>query len=430
MGVFCGRRWAKTIGCFRNRGVLNCLTKPGRTKPFFAYLYLAPKAGHCHREWTEYASNPNLAKYIVRAVKQPYPRIEFINGSYIEFRNIKIPANLRGNEYDEIWMDEIQDDLYGEDMFNYCVKPLVLATQGTIIVSGQYRGYNWYHQEFNAKAIADVTGTRIVKQYPSWTGLMFQSDRGRAEIIEWKESLPPQVWKQEIECLPDNNPNSAFDIEHYRKQIVKNLTTDQFNAWCAPKENKSYLMAIDLGGKHDYEAVDIVEVDSFEVQKEPARVVYSDRFKGLDHAVMARRCEQIFRRYNIHDKCRVWMDTTLGGTGGQAVSDAYTKEYRKAMPSILPFYWGKGNRDKVIRQVSLDVEHENFLIPEQFTHLNTEMQEFEFRYNKTTGMYKYCAPPNKHDDHVMALMICLWKRYIGDYVKTNNRMGSLSAMAS
>lgn len=407
IGNFWGRRGGKTIG-FRLRSNRQCCENPG-----YRYLYLAPTVSHCRKQHSAMIDNANFRMLIASYRKGNEPEIHFKNGSVIEFRNARNPDNLRGNEYDEIWIDEIQHPLFNEEMYWEIIRPLVGATQGNIIVSGQFRGYNWFYYNFYEAGQKDTTGMYWSCKYPSSVGLMFQSDRGKAELKEIEEKTPRKIWRQEWLCEPDNNLNAVFDLEHYRNLLVK-LSEVQLKQWCEPKQDKAYIMAIDLGGKVDYEAVVILEVDPFTVQKGPTRVVYADVFpRGIDHSVMAVRCAALATKYNA----KVIMDSTGGSTGGQAKYDSYTQLYHGQMPSLMPFYWGYQNKDRVVKQVSLDIEQENFLIPEKFSGLNEQMQQYEFTYNKGSGFYRYGAPKNKHDDLAMALMLALWARYIQHYDK-------------
>lgn len=389
IGFFAGRRWGKTFTA-RNRILNVCLSEPN-----INYAYVAPFYAQVEAEYDALVFHPDLQTYIARAKTQPFPQIWFRNGSHIQYRCFNSnPRSLRSKGLNELWMDEIQD--VAEQDFWPVVRPLISDRKGRLIVSGQFRGLNWYHKEFFEKG-QDTKNHPLYRswRYPSSTGIAFSSDSGREELELVKSQIPKAIYEQEYECIPTSNQASVFPADLLKRIELGNKVEKA-------RENYRYVAGLDIGRVRDPSAIDVLEVET-------GLVVHSETFAhGEEHSMQALRAAAICKRYN---DCPCVIDSTGGATGGHTAQDSFVNFYRQRIKNLHEFVWTAGNKGKIIAELSLNIEQQLINIPPEFKDLHSELQAYEYKYRN--GIYHYSAPTGKHDDHVAALAQAVWGRKCG-----------------
>lgn len=380
--VMAGRQWGKTF-CSMAAALYSCLRHKN-----FAFWFVAPTNSVSYSEFRRLAFDPGL-KHLIKSVRQqPFLEITFINGSTIQYRSFDRPDNLRGLNANAVWIDEIQN--IAEADFWPVVRPLISARNGTLTVSGQFRGHNWYYDQL---FVPGQPGPKKRPTYESWrfpssSGVMFQTRSGRADLADAQATLPRAVWEQEYECIPVANQSAVF-----RYDDLEAVTRGQ--PMPAPRPGQQYVIGMDLGRVADYSAIVVVEASTL-------AVVYAEkRPKGEKHEVQAGRVQSIVRRYGG----QLVIDSTGGATGGKAQADEYIKIYRAAVPNLREFFWSKANKQRVIHGLALHIEQRRLSIPAEFGDLLKELAAYEFRYRN--GMYEFSAPVGLHDDYVSALAMAV-----------------------
>lgn len=394
LSVFAGRRWGKTF-TFLNRAAYKCLKARN-----FQYWYVAPVYAQAKEQYDRFIGNPALAKYIERAVMQPYPVIHFMNGSRLAFRTFDRPANLRGSGLNEIWCDEIQSG-YEEKDFWPVVRPLISDKRGTLVVSGQFRGKNWYYDQI---FVPGQEGPNKRPGYKSWrfpssSGLVYSSDAGKEELEIVKQQIPRRVYEVEYECLPIANEAAVFDHEDLAR--AKRGTV---------KDASSYSMAVaglDLGRVVDPSAVVVID-------GKLRQVVYAGkRPLGEKHEIGAQYAASVARRFN---NCQIVVDTTGGATGGRAGNnDAHVQFYRKTCPTMRAFTINRDNKERLITNLSLALEQGKLAIPAEFEDLHKELASYEYKVSKN-GIVTYQGPGGHDDDMVIALALA-WEGCLRGWYK-------------
>ena len=385
LGLFAGRRWGKTA-TVRNRIIYRLMNRPG-----FYYWYITPRYSQCFEEYELFRNHPKLRRFIRRGKGQPYPQIWFNNKSRIGFRSFEKPVGLRGGGLDEVWVDEIQD--INQKQFWPIIRALISDKRGTLGVSGQFRGHNWYYKQFYKRGINPKNKLYRAWRRPSSTGIMFQSPAGIEELEIVKSQVPPAVYDQEYDCIPSANVAAVFPPKQI-DAIVGGKPS-------GPRASKTYIMGLDLGRVVDHTALVVLEVET-------GAVVHAEKFPlGMTHATYAKLAGDIAKRY----AAVVIMDTTGGATGGHAKSDEYVKLYRQQIKDVRTFWWSAQTKEAIIAHTALEIQAAKIKIPEEFDDLIDEVRSYEWDYRN--GRYDYHAADGKHDDYVAALAQALWARRSG-----------------
>lgn len=398
MGVFAGRRWGKTVTA---RGRI--ITRTAASN--FQYWYVSPNYSQAIEEFESLVFNQDFASQISRTKQQPYPQIWLKNGSRIGYRSFDRPEALRSRGLDEIWVDEIQN--IEEKDFWPVIRPLISDRRGTLIVSGQFRGKNWYYEEFFLKGQDPKQTLFRSWAFPSSSGLMYQGERGRAELELARVQVPPPVWDQEFDCIPASNMVAVFPPMQLER-IVSGTPKREAEA------GKQYCMGLDLGRIADQSAIVVLECDT-------GIIVHAEKLPfGMEHALQAVHAAEVAQRYNA---CVV-IDSTGGATGGHAPPDSYVKFYRERIRALREFYWSAQNKEKIIAELCLAIQQKKVLIPAVSTGLLEELHAYEYTYKH--GRYDFHAAAGEHDDYVAALAQAVWGRKFG-WVGGRNGAGAGAA---
>lgn len=388
--VMAGRRWGKTFTCC-NRIVNKSFQQDNNR-----YWYIAPTYAQARSQYNRIRSNEGLKDLQKHAQLQPYPMIEFTNGSTVGFRSFDRPDNLRGDGLDEVWVDEIQD--IDEESFWPVIRPLISDRRGTLGISGQFRGKNWYYEQMYVKGIDGPEKRNGFRswRFPSSSGLVFQSDEGREELEIVKTQLPKMVYEQEYECVPLANQASVFrydDIE----QITNGDSVKNGEA------GKKYVIGLDLGRVVDPSALVVFDCSS-------KRVVYSElRPLKEPHEIGAQHAAQIQRAFN---GATIVIDSTGGATGGKSNRDrdAYVKYYRQSCGSVREFTWSYASKRRIIENLQLGIEQGAFTIPSSEKTLLDQLRQYEYRL--VGGGKLIYQGPGGHDDDLVAAMAMAYEGYV------------------
>lgn len=398
IGVFAGRRWGKT-DTFFNRCVKRCLETPG-----LQYVYIAPSYGLAKEQYERLVAS--LGGLVKRAVGQPKPVIELVNGSRIHFRSFDKPKFLRGlRRIAEVWVDEIQD--INEVAFWSVVRPLVSDVRGTIVVSGQFRGMGcWYYKPFYLKG--QVAGQNL---YRSWklhsnTGLVFQDEAGREELRLAEEQLTRAQFLQEYACEPVANQAAVF--------LTEDLIACTKGATLTAASNGPYIIGYDLGEMVDPSALVVLD-------HRTQTVVHSEQIPlRTKHTIQAKNLAAKARFWN---NAQVVIDGSGGGTGGRKRLDENVKHYRQFIPDVRVLSWQQGFKADMVRELSLEIEGHTLSIPEGNDLLHKQLAAYE--YKRKGEDFQYFGPDGTHDDMVAALMMAVHGSRAG-WVKSGR--GGLSGL--
>jgi hypothetical protein len=378
LALFAGRRFGKSMVA-RNRAVVKCLKIPG-----FKYLLLAPSYSQIRSEFDAMSSHAALGKFISRTRQQPYPQIEFYNGSSIGFRSTDRPNLLRGGGYDEVWCDEMQD--IDEEVVDMIIRPLIADRRGTLGFSGQFRGEEfWTYKRLYLPGQEKNQSNVKSWRYPTSIGYSFRSEEGQKELDLIKQSIPEIIYQQEFECIPTANRKGVFrpdDLTAIKRGEPAKL----------PENGKVYCVSLDLGR--------IADPSSYVVWEHPTSLVVDCGIRPFreKHEVTSQFIAELVRRYN---NCLCIVDNTAGGTGGRAPVDDYIKHYRASIPNLREYIWTYQSKQQLINNLCLLIEKRQVSIPGKFAAMFSQLSTYEYEYRN--GLYDFHASKGNHDDLVAAL---------------------------
>lgn len=383
----------------------------------FEYTYITPLYAQCLEIYREITRDPTYQHCIKWIRERPYPHYGLHNGSRVFFKSFQRPEGLRGAGMDEICIDESQDPSVGEYDVKTIVLPMLGDRRGTLVLSGQFRGHDWRYEQFwlpGQKTIDGQPNPAYRPQYKSWRihssqGYVFQGADGAAELDLQRSITPRAVWEQEWACVPSANANAVF-LPHHIDAIVGGSLSH------TPSPQMQYVAGLDLGRVVDQSAFVVLECGP-----QVATVVHAEKLpQRQEHAEQAVRIAQLANQY----RCPVVIDVTGGATGGHQSQDTYVKFYREKVRDLREFYWQRANKEKVISQLSLDIEQRRILVPAECAELLKELRQYE--YHHRGYYYDFSAPKGLHDDYVSALAMAVWGWHRGWTNGTTNVINPIS----
>lgn len=400
MGIFACRRWGKT-DTFINRCIKRVLEKK------VEYLYISPDSGLASEQYQRLCEL--LEPWIVHAVSKPWYLIQLSNGSRIHLRTFEEPERLKGlRRIDEIWVDEIQD--IPEEPFWRILRPMLSDVRGTLIVSGQFRGENWYYEKIYKRG-QDLTQNYCRSwRFPWQSGLIYRTDGGIEELELARADLSEAQFDEMYNCVPIANSKAVFSPY----DVDACFLTDQEPLERYDYERKGkYGLIIDPGGLHDpTKIMTLHDLSKTFVYARDFPLNHNDRLTAM-------QCVDVARAFSMpQNPCKTFIDATGGGRGGHTEEGEYDKlieDYEKAFKQAgLPIkrkYFHRVKKPRMIQNAQLDLRDRNihFAIGK---HLNKNMQNvkkelkaFEYRVREKTRIIEYAAPVGQHDDYVSCVLI-------------------------
>ena len=399
IGLAAGRRWGKTMGAIIPKLIKKCLDVQRAD-----CAYIAPSHKLSRMVFDMVCDN---CRPLIKRTNAQFPFfVKFWNDSRIDFYSFARPKTIRGSGYDLVVVDEIQE-IKDPDTFWATLRPLVSDRQGSLMVAGQFRGKNWFYDAFFRDAgweWDNHTWTRTQGKpghtafiFTAQSGIMYDSEAGRAEIEDAKSALPRVIYEQEYECIPTANRAAVFhpdDLDAARRGISKTEPSAK------DRKERQYIAGIDLGAHRDHAAIVILELPG-------PTVVFSEELPvGLRHEEIAFKFGQIARRFGALPV----VDVTGGATGGKAPADSVLKYYRAQLPNMRAYTWNRENKMHAVRLLSTLFEKRQIQIPEIHRTLREELGLYEFEYKE--HYYLYHGPKGARDDLVSALALAVdaWDR--------------------
>ncbi|MCK5600518.1 hypothetical protein KAR91_01545 [Candidatus Pacearchaeota archaeon] len=420
IGLWCGRRWGKSWAL-----ALRIIARAA--DPSYRAWFVGPLRAQSFPVLELLRDCPDLQPFIKKIEMSgnvAFPMVTFITGAKVGFRNLSDANALRSGSVDDLYLDEIQE-IKSDTLLNKIFRPVLADRRGSsLIVAGQHSGpSSWQYK----KLFLPGTPGKHKKHnytsynYPTSTGIKFQSPEGKAELAELEKDCTYIEWKQEWLCEVTEDECSVFrqsDLDEICKGgVVHNKATLEY----------SYIHTMDLGVRVD-PTVHIVlgiKKPQYNVgpEKEKPTVVFThERPLGEKNADGAMECARINRDFTIGEKkLSCWIDLT--GAEGHAQQanqkqNAYYKDYRKQVPTMKPFIFSKYSKPETITNLQLAVEQGELHIPAHHTELLQQMSEYRW-IRKKDGKIIYSCPQGVHfhDDYVTALAMA-WAMFLnGGYDK-------------
>lgn len=319
-------------------------------------------------------------------------RLELINGSAIQFASAERYDNLRGEGISFLVMDETAQIV--EEAWTESLRPTLSDTGGRAIFIGTPRGRNWFWHLFQRGLKGSLT-------YNSeWESFTFPTSSNpyipASEIEDVRVTTPEDIFRQEY--LAEFLAESA-GVFHNIDACVQGAIQDYV-------AGNTYLIGWDVAKHEDFSVVTVLNISTRHVD-------YWARFNKIDYTVQVEQVAEIVDRYHGS----LVMDAT-------GVGDPILEQIRLRGIVVEGVKFDNLKKEQHIRNLVWMLEHTSITFP-YLPVLITELREYQYEFT-AHGNVQYSAPPGKHDDAVVSLMLVAWKaKDAGDipgYVGTTDGM--------
>jgi hypothetical protein len=402
----CGTKFGKTFGCvirlikesWENKGSLNWWVAPSYNQSKMAYE-LVKQMLPLHT-FDEYKADLRIV------LLEP----DGSTHSEIHFKSGDNPDTLRGFGVHFFIIDEAAR--IPEDSF-VSVMTTVTQTGGHGIVISTPKGRGWFYDVYqrgekfyddgsprfkphikNCKGISSPScKCENIDPYPEWMAIRMPTWTNpyvpEESIVQAKNNLPEDVFRQEFAAQFLSDSAGVFrGIRNCEKGTIRQV----------PMEGSHYVVGVDLARINDYSV--IIVMDRF-----TREVVYFDRFNQIAWEIQYGR---------IIDAAKHWNNAvvSIDWTG---IGDPIVETLSAAGIPMNPYKIG-GNiaKQQLIEKLRVNIEKGRISFP-YIPQLRAELEAYEYNITES-GVVRYSAPSNKHDDCVVALALANWVADEAPYV--------------
>jgi len=389
--VVCGRRAGKS------QMVAGEMIRGGITGEFKSQILIAPTYKQAMIVMTKIVELMNTSDNgddLAKVIKSPNPRIEFINGSYIDFGSADNPDSLRGENYDRVFLDEAA---FIKEGAIDAIRPLIYDTGAPIwfTTTPMGKGIVW---DFWERGMNDEDEEYGCFNY-CYLDNPYITAEGKKEIekdiAEWGEEsafVQAEIFGRFVE---DRDC-------YFKRSVVMDCVDDTHYTKQAHPKNR-YVMGIDIAAEgEDVSVFYIIELPAF---KDKGKV----RTVEIRHLSVNKPRDVVGLAVELHDKYnfeKIYTDKTGIGDGptdwlAEIVGESLVEGVRFSLQSKTDMY---SNLKKLMNQQRLEIP----------THKKLIHELCELRYERTsTGGMKIHHPDGGkvHDDFPDALALaCLYMK--------------------
>lgn len=370
-----GRRWRKTT-----LGISVAIEKAVEGKHWFVG---APTYDQVRLSWNE----AKKACGEVAHFTQMRMEAEFPTGGRIIFRSLDNPDNARGHTFDGANIDEagfVKPEAYYD-----VIRPMLIDTDGEFWGYGTPSGRNWFWREWtNAKSREDSMSWQV----PT-LGVAIRDGK----LVREPHPLEnPEIPFSEVENLFRTSTEKVFQQEILAQFIESDGAVFRNILPCAGvpildrgEQGKQYCMGVDWGKLNDFTVLTVIDLYT-------KKVVHIDRFSEIDYVFQRGRLKNLWEKFN---RCAVVAEENSMGM-------PVIEELRREGIGVQSFTTTNASKANIIESLSLAFERGEIAIPRNDTLIG-ELLAFEGT-RLASGMTRYAAPDNMHDDMVMSLALAWW----------------------
>lgn len=370
-----GRRWGKTKLAAR-RIIRRALAEPDQLCWWVANYYNNTRRGYA--EVVRQIPPELLAKPAPRSTSNTL-RLEFKNGSVMEFYSGGSPDSLVGAGVDYMVIDEAA--LIAEEVWFQHLRPTLMDTGGGALIISTPRGRNWFWKLW-------TMGQRGKTGYRSWRFSSYDNPYiPNEELDQSKESMPDLVFRQEVMAEFVDSAASIFNLD--RAVVVPHLVEPRGHVF----------LGADLAKQRDFTVL-------MGDRERDGMPVFYDRFNQIDWTTQKQRIREAAD--GLVEDGASGVTIVLDSTGlGDVVHDDLVDAGYDVIP--INFSQGVGGRQKerMVRRLAADLEHGQATLYEEVID-EFEVYEYEITDN---GRWTFAAATG-HDDKVSAKLLGHWGRAV------------------
>lgn len=322
------------------------------------------------------------APVIKRAVTSPRPYIEFKNGGSIEFWTLENPMSCgRGNFYSRVIVDEAAHARHLKEAWEQSIEYTLADLNGDAwFISTPYgRNYFWelwqQGSPDNPRRKADwasFTAPSMDNPYltPGW-------------MEERRQTSPERVFAQEVLAVFLQEGAGVF--RRVTDAVDPALAVDAHAARDV-LDGSTYVIGVDWGRTNDFTVFATVNART-------GALVALDRFTDIDYSVQLSRLQALHQRFP-----RAQIMAESNSMGGPLIEQLQ----RMRLP-VQAFHTSAASKAQAVEALALAFENSAIRLPD-VPWLVEELLAFD-QERLPSGVMRYGAPRNGHDDGVMALAI-------------------------
>ena len=313
--------------------------------------------------------------------------ITLLNGSKIHFATLKMADNLRGQDFDFVWIDEVA--FIKKTDWELVLRPMLMDRQGKAWFTTTPVLGTWVRELF-VKGQTPMEEQGRSKFYSLMYGSMSNPYLDKDEVSEMSEHLSKNGYRQEVLGQFVDDAGQIFsNIEACYKSYVK------------PTINYRELVyaGVDLAKHEDYTVVIILD--------RRGALLEFHRWQKIDWPLQKKKIKNILGKYS---SALITMDSR--GVGDPIYDDLLAD----GLQTLFPFNFNSFREKKaLIDSLVISVENKQVSIPNEPVLVNELVM---FGFEKSNGTVAYEAPPGYNDDCVIALALANW-RYRGSIGSQN-----------
>lgn len=360
--VSCGRRFGKTIIGTNLLIEAALLGLPvAWASPTYKMLL------EVWRDFLQLAA-PVIAK---NGIDKQNKRVTLITGAVVEFWSLTAAESIRGRKYRRFILDEAAMDPRLLDHWNLIIRATLADYKGDAFFLSTPKGRNGFWELFQRGE--DAT-------QPDWASFQMPTVTNPhidpAEVESMRLAVPEVVFLQEFLAQFNDDQAGLF------RKILQNAIAQPVEE---PEPDHRYVAGIDWARSGDYTAFSVIDVTTMEQ-------VYLDRFNQVDYDT------QKSRLVALHDHFDLQVIVAEQNNMGAPLIESL----RGVLP-IQPFVTTNASKKEIIDSLALSFEQGSLHI------LNDPIQVGELLAFEQTrlpsGLWRYAAAGNGHDDTVMALAL-------------------------
>lgn len=378
----CGRRFGKTtLGESAAANV--CRDKPGAMVWWVAAA--KDQAARSYRHLMHFLSHASWTKKD-GCIK--LKRIEFNNGSAIEFLTAGSGDRLRGAGLDFLVVDEAAD--VPEDVWASVLRPALVDRNGRALILGTPRGRgNWLHRLWHQGNLSEYAGRVKSFQFTS-----LQSGRIKPkDLDDCKPMMSENQFKQEFEAEFLECSGAVF-------KDFRPLATEVLMKRGEPVAR--YATGIDIGRRNDA----TVAITLRWHPSGPAKMVGYEPLVDKTWQEQERILEDYLKRF-----------PGVVAADATGMGDPLVEHLRGCCPRVEGFTFTEKSKTELISRLQLAFNTQAIRIADAGPLLS-ELETFEYEQEedgrKAKHFPRYGAPPGHHDDHVIALALT-WHALVRNY---------------
>lgn len=305
-------------------------------------------------------------------------RIELTTGGVLEFWSLDTPDVARGRKYKRVIVDEAAMVPALMDAWQYAVRPTLADMQGDAWFLSTPKGRNAFWQMWQWGQ------DPMFSDWQSWQMPSSVNPKlAPSELEELQRTLPERVYQQEILAAFLEDGGAVF------RRITQAATAIKQDSAQAQHQ---YAFGVDWGKANDYTVVTVLDITTSEI-------VAIDRFNQIDYVVQVGRLRGMVNRFK---------PTAIVAERNSIGEPLIEQLQREGMP-VVPFTTTNATKTAAIDALALAFERGDIRIINDAT-LIAELQAFEME-KLPSGMLRYSAPDNMHDDMVISLALA-WQSAI------------------